>query len=187
MIARKIKPGVLQILDIDLKKEMESHTLVEITDKDAYLMLLSSNGFKVADNNAATIEYESGSTIDTMFKAIAEKHKKDDTREFADVSKKYNIDDVDIPGTSVLIRDVEKRTITVARRTTSNYKQGSINRLFINNNERDKFFDDARVSNYYKKNKKFAIDTSDEQAYEYWSIYMNNRYFQIMRSLKNEK
>ena len=39
MIARKVRPGVLEIIDIDLTKEIESHTLIEISDKDAYLLL----------------------------------------------------------------------------------------------------------------------------------------------------
>lgn len=185
MIARKVKPGVLEIIDIDLTKEIESHTLVEISDKDAYLLLTTSKGFKVGDNHMTTINFESGDSTDKMFKAIVEKHRKDDSRTFLDVSKKYSIDDVDIPGTSVLLRDVTKGIISVARRSTTNSKTGSINRLFVTNDIRDKFFKCANNSLRYKETKKFAIDTRDKN-YEIWETYMNDRYVEIISSLSNK-
>ena len=43
MIARKIKPGILEIIDVSSQDEIESYTLLEISDKDAYLLLASSN------------------------------------------------------------------------------------------------------------------------------------------------
>lgn len=184
MIARKVKPGVLEIIDIDLTKELESHTLIEISDKDAYLLLTTSRGFKVGDNNMTTINFESGDKTDKMFKAIAEKHKKDTSRDFMDVSKKFSIDDLNIPGTSVLLRDVKKQTITVARRTTTNSKQGSINRIFITDEVRDKFFNDARKSVLFTTSKKYGIDIRDVEKYEYWCDFMNTQYIEIISQLE---
>lgn len=187
MIARKIKPGVLEILDIDLTKELESHTLVEISDKDAYLLLTTSKGFKVGENHKTTISFESGDETDKMFKAIAEKHKKDESRNFVDVSKKYNIDEVNIQGTSVLIRDLENRTIRVGKRETTKSKIGSINRLFVTNFERDAFFDDARKSHTHAKTNKFALNESyDATLFAKWDEYMNNRYIEIITNLDNK-
>lgn len=188
MIARKVKPGVLEIVDVDLSKEIESHTLIEISDKDAYLLLTTSKGFKVGDNNKTTISFKDGDATDVMFKAIAEKHKKEEGRTFLDVSKKYNVDDVKIEGTSVLIRDVENRIIRVARRETTNCKQGSINRLFVTNYERDLFFDCARVSNSFKTTGKFMLDASlDAKDYDTWSAYMNDRYVEIVGQVGQTK
>lgn len=184
MIVRKIKPGIIEIIDIDLTKELESYSLVEVSDKDAYLLLTTSKGFKVGENHKTTIEYKSGDDTDKMFKAIVEKKKGNE--DFIDVSKKYSIDDINIPGTSVLIRDVEHKKITVARRTTTNDKKGTINRLFVNNTERDLFFDDARRSDYYKTNKKFAI-TSEDKNYEKWCNFMNNKYIDIITQIENKK
>ena len=183
MIVRKIKPGIIEIIDIDLTKELESYSLVEVSDKDAYLLLTTSKGFKVGENHKTTIEYKSGDDTDKMFKAIVEKKKGNET--FVDVSKKYSIEDVNIPGTSVLIRDLEHKKITVARRTTTNDKMGGINRLFVDNKERDLFFDDARRSDFYKTNKKFAI-TSDDKNYEKWCNFMNTRYIEIVTQLENK-
>ena len=39
---------------------------------------------------------------------------------------------------------------------TTNDKKGSINRLFVTNEVRDKFFNDARVSTRFKETKKFS-------------------------------
>ncbi len=187
MIARKVRPGVLEIIDIDLTKEIESHTLIEISDKDAYLLLTTSKGFKVGDNHMTTINFENDDATDKMFKAIAEKHRKDESRNFLDVSKKYSIDDVNIPGTSVLLRDVNKKIISVAKRDTTNDKKGSINRLFVTNEVRDKFFNDARVSTRFKETKKFSIDMRDEKMYSYWDEYLTSRYVDIITQLENKK
>jgi len=182
MIARKVKPGVLEIIDIDLTKELESYSLVEISDKDAYLLLTTSKGFKVGTNNMTIINYESGDSTDSMYKAIVEKKKGKEN--FVDVSKKYSIDDIDIPGTSVLIRDVEKQKISVARRSTTNSKTGSINRLFINNTIRDKFFNDVRDNK--KKFNKYELYGKDAK-YNAWSQFMNDEYLRIMKVIKDEK
>ena len=88
MIARKIKPGVLEIIDAKSQDEVESYALLDITDKDAYLLLTSTKKFS-KDGNVTTITYENGDETDKMFKAIAKKHKEENPTNFIDVSKKY--------------------------------------------------------------------------------------------------
>ena len=183
MIARKVRPGVLEILDIDLTNELQSRTLVEITDKDAYLLLLTTQGFKVGEGNKATISYNAGDATDAMFNAIAQKvpYK----TETFDVSRTYTEAEANIPGTSVLLRDVEKKIIKVARRTSGG-NIGAINRLYISNKARDKFFDVARKSRFYEETKTFGIDMKDANDYNVWSEWMNKRYLEITDALKNK-
>ena len=119
-----------------------------------------------------------------MFKAIAQKHKEDNPTNFVDVSKKYTIgEDVIIPGTSILLRDPKTHVIKVCRRTTTNYKIGNINRLFVDDVTRDRFFKDVRSGERFKKTNKYELDTTS-QKYAYWSDYMNQEYFRIMRAIK---
>ena len=188
MIARKIKPGILEIIDVKSQDEIESYTLLEISDKDAYLLATSANTIS-KDGNTVTICYTNGDEVDKMFKAIANKHKEDNTDNFIDVSRKYIIDkDVKIPGTSLLLRDVKEHVIKVAYRKTTNSKEGNINRLFITNDIRDKFFNDVRVSKRHKANpNKWELDTQNNKEYAYWSSFMNREYISIIDNIDNKK
>ena len=187
MIVRKVKPGVMQIIDTEAINEVESFTLLDVSGTDAFRLLASAKQFK-SEEGVTTIKYENGDLTDSMFKAIANKHKKDPDKKFVDVSKKYQIKNVNIGGTSVLIRDVKEHTIRVAKRSTTNSTEGNINRLFVTNFERDAFFDDARKSITYRDTNKFMLDSRlDKDAYERWSAYMNSRYFEIMEGLKDVK
>ncbi len=187
MIARKVKPGVLELIDVDSIDEVESYTLLEVTDKDAYLLLASSKNFSSQDK-VTTINYESGDNTDKMFKAIAQKHKEENPTNFVDVSKKYYLDkDVHIEGTSVLLRNPKNHTIKVARRSTTNSKEGNINRLFVDNVTRDRFFNDVRVSKRFKTSNKYELDTQDYDKYVYWSNYMNESYFRILNMIRRGK
>lgn len=187
MIARKVKPGILEIIDVKSQDEIESYTLLELSDKDAYLLATSAKKFS-KDGNVVTINYDSDDDTDKMFKAIANKHKEDNANNFIDVSKKYTIDeDVIIPGTSVLLRDAKKHIIRVCKRTTTNSKEGNINRLFVDNIIRDKFFDDVRKGQRHLKTNKWELDTQDEKEYAYWSNYMNQQYLNILNTIKKNK
>lgn len=181
MIVRKLKTGVIQIIDTNSLNEIESFTLLNVSDKDAFRLLSSSKNFK-NENEIITISYSDNDDVDKMFKKIANKHKQDDFKKFIDVSKKYFIDkDINIKGTSVLLRDVTNHSIKVAKRSTTNSKEGSVNRLFINNIERDLFFKDAKNSLTYKNLNKFMINASlDEKLYLKWSDYMTKRYLEII-------
>ena len=184
MIARKVKPGILEIIDVKSQDEIESYTLLEISDKDAYLLATSANTFS-KEGNIVTICYTNGDPVDVMFKAIANKHQESNSENFIDVSKKYTLDkDIKIPGTSLLLRDAKNHIIRVAYRKTTNSKEGNINRLFVTDDIRDKFFDDVRVSKRHKANpSKWELDT-DSKAYAYWSSYMNREYLRIVDSIK---
>lgn len=189
MIVRKVKPGVMQIIDTESVDEVESFTLLDVSGTDAFRLLASSKEFK-SEDGVTTIKYTSGDSTDSMFKAIASKHKKVAEEEptkkaFRDVSKKYQLADVKIAGTSVLIRDVKKHTIRVAKRSTTNSTEGNVNRLFITNFERDAFFNEARKSITYRDTNKFMLSYElDKESYANWSNYMNSRYFEIMEGLK---
>lgn len=187
MIARKVKPGILEIIDVKSQDEIESYTLLELSDKDAYLLATSAKKFS-KDGNVVTINYDSDDDTDKMFKAIANKHKEDNANNFIDVSKKYTIDeDVIIPGTSVLLRDAKKHVIRVCKRATTNSKEGNINRLFVDNIIRDKFFDDVRKGQRHLQTNKWELDTQDEKEYAYWSNYMNQQYLNILNAIKKNK
>lgn len=182
MIARKVKPGVLEIIDVSSQDEIESYTLLEISDKDAYLLLASSKGFN-KDGNITTINYDNGDSTDKMFKAIAQKHKESNPDNFIDVSKKYSIDDINIDGTSILLRDPKTHTIRVCYRKTTNSKEGNINRLFISNATRDRFFKCVNKTTNHERTGKYQLTSKDED-YAYWSNFMNNEYLSIIRSLR---
>ena len=188
MIARKVKPGILEIIDVKSQDEIESYTLLEISDKDAYLLATSAKTFN-KEGNIVTINYDSGDDTDQMFKAIANKHKEDNKDNFVDVSKKYVLDkDIIISGTSLLLRDPKTHVIKVAYRKTTNSKEGNINRLFVDNAIRDKFFNDVRKSKRHAQNpKKWELDTQDSKEYAYWSDYMNKEYLHIITTIKESK
>lgn len=188
MIARKVKPGVLEIIDVKSRDEIESYTLLEISDKDAYLLATSAKEFN-KEGNVVTINYTNGDDVDSMFKAIAGKHKEENKENFIDVSKKYELGkDVNVPGTSLLLRDVKNHIIRVAYRKTSNSKEGNINRLFVTNEIRDKFFDDVRVSKRHKANpNKWELDTQNNKEYAFWSSFMNREYIDIITNMENKK
>ena len=187
MIARKVKPGVMEIIDVRSEDELESYTLLEITDKDAYLLATTAKGF-TKEGNVLTINYESGDDTDKMFKAIAQKHKESNKGNFIDVSKKYTIDeDIIIPGTSVLLRDPKTHVIKVCYRKTTNSKLGNINRLFVDNATRDKFFRDVTRGQRYNKTHKYELDTEDKETYSYWSNYMNQQYIAILKFMAKNK
>ena len=187
MIARKVKPGILELIDAKSADEVESYTLLEITDKDAYLLLSSSKNFS-SDGSVTTITYASGDNTDKMFKAIAQKHKEANPTNFIDVSKKYTLGkDVTIEGTSLLLRDPKTHVIKVAYRKTTNSKEGNINRLFVDNATRDKFFNDVRVGKRFKTLGKYELDSSDFDAYSKWSNYMNESYFKILNIIARNK
>ena len=188
MIARKVKPGVLEIIDVQSQDELESYTLLELSDKDAYLLATSAKQF-TKDGHVVTINYESGDETDSMFKALAHHHQETNSKNFIDEMKKYVIDkDVMIPGTSLLIRDIKNGTIKVAYRKNSPSKEGTINRLFVTNKVRDQFFDDVRVCKKHKQDPNtWILDKQDKKAYDYWCNYMNEQYVNILNYIKESK
>lgn len=180
MIARRVKVGLIEIVNEDFVNEVESYTLLNVSHEDALRLLFVSENI-VKEGNKFVITYEDDDKVSKMYKAIANKHSKDNPN-FLDVSKKYMGDDTKVPGTSILWRDPNKHVIRVAYRKTSNFnKECSINRLFITNDVRDKFFKDVVKGKRYLSTSKYELDTQDLDVYTKWSNYMNDRYFELVK------
>ena len=185
MIARRVKPGVLKVINKPFDESMiESYTLLNVDDHDALALIFASNDVVKEDESTFVIKYEDGELVSKMYKAIANKHKQSNP-DFIDVSVRYELEMDAIPGTSVLVRDPEKQQIKVAYRKSTNFSKAcNINRLFVNNAQRDAFFKDVVKGSYYKKTEKFVLSSEDREMYTKWSTFMNDRYFEIVSQLK---
>lgn len=185
MIVRRVKPGIIKVINKPFDESMiESYTLLNVNENDALALIFSANNIEKEDENTFVIKYDDLEPVSKMYKAIAHKHKENNP-DFIDVSVKYELDMDVIPGTSVLVRDPEKGTIKVAYRKTTNFnKVCGINRLFINNAQRDSFFKDVTKGSYYKNTDKFILSSKDKDMYTKWSCFMNDRYFEIVSQLK---
>lgn len=184
MIARRVKPGVLKIINKSFDDGMiESYALLNVSPEDALELLFAAENIEKEDY-AFVIKYNDGELVSRMFKAIAHKHKLNNP-DFIDVSVRYELDMDVIPGTSVLVRDPEKQTIKVAYRKSTNFSKAcNINRLFITNATRDSFFKDVVKGTLYKSTGKFVLSSEDKETYTKWSTLMNDRYFEIVSQLK---
>jgi len=185
MVARRVKPGVLKIINKPFDESMiESYTLLNVSEEDALALLFASINIEKEDETTFVIKYENDELVSKMYKAIAHKHKENNP-DFIDVSVRYELDMDAIPGTSVLVRDPEKQTIKVAYRKSTNFSKAcNINRLFINNAQRDSFFRDVKNGSEYKKTEKYVLSSVDKETYSKWSSFMNDRYFEIVTQLK---
>ena len=185
MVARRVKPGVIKVINKPFDNSMiESYTLLDVDEHDALSLIFASNTIEKEDENTFVIRYEDDELVSKMYKAIAHKHKESNPN-FIDVSVRYELDMDAIPGTSVLVRDPEKQTIKVAYRKSTNFSKAcNINRLFVNNAQRDAFFKDVVKGSYYKKTEKFVLSSEDREMYSKWSSFMNDRYFEIVSQLK---
>ena len=111
MIARRVKPGVLKVINKPFDESMiESYTLLNVDDHDALALIFASNDVVKEDESTFVIKYEDGELVSKMYKAIANKHKQSNP-DFIDVSVRYELEMDAIPGTSVLVRDPEKQQI----------------------------------------------------------------------------
>lgn len=184
MIARRVRPGILKVIDKPFGDSMiESYTLLNVDEHDALALLFAAGNITKDDESTFTIRYEDGELVSRMYKAIASKHRQSNP-DFIDVSVRYELDMDAIPGTSVLVRDPEKQTIKVAYRKSTNFSKAcNINRLFVNNAQRDSFFRDVVRGDYYKRTGKYVL-CSDEESYGKWSSFMNDRYFEIVSQLR---
>ena len=186
MIARRVRPGILKVINKPFDKSMiESYTLLNVDASDASALIFAAKNITKEDEYTISIRYyEDDDLVSQMYKAIAHKHKQNNP-DFIDVSVRYELDMDAIPGTSVLVRDPEKQTIKVAYRKSTNYSKAcNINRLFITNAQRDAFFRDVTKGTYYKKTEKFVLSSEDIEMYTKWSVFMNDRYFEIVSQLK---
>lgn len=184
MIAQRLKPGVLLISNKEMGDNLESYTMLDISKEDALELLFASTNVEKT-NDGLVIKYNDNDYVSKMYKAIASKHKQSNNK-FMDVSKKYTLNDNDIEGTSLLLRDPKNHVIKVCRRSTTNSNVCNINRLFIPNKYRDRFFKDVQLCQRFKDTGKYEIDSRDIDIYTEWSNFMNDAYFGIISEL-NEK
>ena len=185
MIAQRIKPGVLLISKADMKDNLESYTMLNISKEDAVELLFASENIEKT-KDGFVIHYTDQDDVSMMYKAIANKHKQSNPN-FIDVSKKYDVPEGFINGTSLLLRDPKTHVIKVCRRTTTNSNKCNINRLFITNFVRDKFFKEVVESLRYKETGKYEMDSRDDAMYSLWSNYMNTEYFNVISRLRESK
>lgn len=182
MIAQRIKPGVILISKQEMNGNVESYTMLDVSKEDALELLFASNKVeRTADG--FVIKYEDNELVSKMYKAIANKHQQSNPN-FMNVSQTYTLNDDDIEGTSLLLRDPKKHIIKVCRRSTTNSNKCNINRLFIPNKYRDRFFKDVQLCQRYKDTNKWEIDSRDVDIYTEWSNFMNDSYFGIISELK---
>ena len=184
MIAQRVKPGVILISKQEMEGNVESYTMLDVSKEDALELLFASNKIeKTADG--FVIKYEDNELVSKMYKAIANKHQQSNPN-FMNVSQTYVLEDDDIVGTSLLLRDPKKHIIKVCRRSTTNSNKCNINRLFIPDKYRDRFFKDVKLCQRYKELEKYEIDSRDVDIYTEWSNFMNDAYFGIIAELKEK-
>lgn len=184
MIARRLKPGLLRIINSHFDDMIESYTLLNISKEDAAELLFAAVNVMKEPDGSFTIKYADDEPVSRMYKAIAHKHKLSNPN-FIDVSMRYELEMDAIPGTSVLVRDPNSQTIKVAYRKSSNFSKAcGINRLFITNATREAFFKDVVHGRRYKSTGKYILGAEDSSLYAKWSEFMNERYFEIVSNLK---
>lgn len=185
MIARRVKPGVLKIINKDDPNLIESYTLLNVDSNDALQLIFASTNLEKEDEETFVIKYEDSDLVSKMYKAIANKHRQNNPN-FIDVSVRYELEMDVIPGTSVLVRDPEKQTIKVAYRKSTNFSKAcNINRLFVTNASRDSFFKDVVKGKFYNRTGKYVLSREeDPEMYAKWATFMNDRYFEIVSQLK---
>lgn len=185
MIAQRIKPGEIVISKAEMQDNFESYTMLNIDEQDALALLFASENI-IKNGDEFVITCSDSDAVTQMYKAIANKHKQTN-KNFIDVSVKYEMSDEQVPGTSLLLRDAKKHTIRVCKRSTTNDRTCNINRLFINNIVRDKFFKEVQKCLRYDETKKYEMDSRDAEMYAQWSMFMNNSYFANVAELRAKK
>ncbi len=171
IIAQKIKPNKIKLYKWAFD-EIESYSLLKVTAEEAKDLIRADKDIWHNEIIHGVKEYVAtvSPAINEVRLSMVAKHKLVNS-EFRDVSKKYKLD---VDGTSCLIRDPNTHTIKIAYKKSNQYC--NINLLHINNNIREKFFEDAHHSLYWKLEKKYGISVEDTLEYKKWSDYMNRCY-----------
>ena len=168
-----------------MNNNLESYTMLDLSNEDALELLYASDNINKT-KDGFVIKYAEDDLVNKMFKAIANKHSKDNPN-FVNVSEKYTVDDNYISGTSLLLRDPKKHVIKICRRSTTNDNTCGINRLFIPNNYRDKFFKEVVYGKRFQETGRYELDSRNDDLYSWWSDFMTNAYFNILADLKSRK
>ena len=178
MILKKEKGNVMKLYEGN-SNNIESFTLLRLDLLETKEVLNSTNNWELQEG-ILIAQYTHKDDLDTTFKKLAIEHKKKNEN-FIDVSKTY---ESKIKGTSFLIRDPQKHIIKIAKRDNN---ISTINKLNIDNDIREAFFNDCKKSQFFKLNNKYGIDVSDLELYSFWSKYMNMTYLVESNQLKYNK
>jgi hypothetical protein len=177
MIIAKLEKGFkLCVFNVTTDgSEKESYTLLKLSIKELNKLLTSAynegEGVSDLDADGLLITYRGDGKTFALWKELVASHKQNPDFVAANLSKEFLSA---IPGTSCLIREPKAHVIKIALRKGNN--TNTINRLCVSNLIRERFFADAKASDFYKNTGKYAIDTKDLNTYSYWSQYMNTCY-----------
>ena len=176
IIGKLIKP--CKICFYETRKdggEIESFSLLKLSVGEFTQLLAKAIEMKkeieYTLDGSSVIQYSGNDELHQLWKNLAVEHERTSPEQFIDVSAQFK---TEITGTSCLIRDPVNHIIRIALRKGND--KVTINRVCIDNDIRERFFYDVKLTNYYKKNNKFAMDTQDLEIYTYWSKFMNNSF-----------
>lgn len=170
-VAKRVKPGVIELTFGAPAGEIESFTLLKLSDPEAMaLMSLADNVRKDSAGGVATVRYGGDSPVYGLWKKFGVEHKKANA-DFLDVSFKYQ---PALPGTSAIVRDPIKHAIKIVRRKKQD-EVNHINKLSISDHARELFFKDCKRSALCREGGGYAMDSRDK-VYAFWSKYMNQAY-----------
>ncbi len=187
LVGKLIKPCKIAIYDQEEDGgEVESFSLLKLSFLEAFKLALTAqekvNEYEITLDKTLVIKYSGNDEVHQLWKEIAVEHQKEDPKAFFDVSATFP---TDITGTSCLIRDPKKHEIRIAKRDGNDTV--TINRICIDNEIREKFFNDVKLCTPFKTIKKYYMDTRDFETYSYWSKYMNTSFIQQLARAKAKK
>lgn len=179
IIAQKVKPNKIKLYRWAFD-EIESYSLLKVTVDEAKELIRADKDGWHNEIIHGVNEYvrEVSPAIQKVWLDMVAKHKENNP-EFRDVSKKYGIF---MQGTSCLIRDPNTHVIRIAFRPKKD-KLCNINLLYINDEQREQFFNDAHHSLYWKLEKKYGISVEDTAVYSKWSNLMNESYIKLTKRI----
>ena len=187
IIGKLIKP--CKICFYETRKdggEIESFSLLKLSVGEFTQLLAKAIEMKkeieFTLDGSSVIQYSGNDELHQLWKTLAIEHERTNPEQFIDVSAQFK---TDITGTSCLIRDPVNHIIRIALRKGND--KVTINRICVDNSIRERFFYDVKLTNYYKKNNKFAMDTQDLEIYTYWSKFMNSSFINQYKNQRNKK
>lgn len=188
IIGKLIKPCKICLFENNKDGgEIESFSLLKLTLTEYTALITTaietSKTIEYPLDGSIVIQYSGNDEIHQQWKKLAVEHEKMSPVDFIDVSATFISK---ITGTSCLIRDPKKHIIRIALRNGDD--KVTINRVCIDNSIRERFFNDVKTTQLFKKTKKYAMDTNDLTIYTYWSKYMNTSFIvQSKEERKNKK
>lgn len=172
IIGRLIKPCKICLFEQQEDDgKIESFSLLKLNLIEAINLFNKGSEIEYTLDNSIVIKYSGNDSVHQYWKELAIAHRASNPTDFIDVSKSFKST---TPGTSVLIRDPIKQIIRIAKRNGDD--TNTINRICIDDKDRENFFYDSKKSKYFLTNKKYAIDKEDSKLYKNWAIKMNNTY-----------